>query len=38
MRYLGKEEGDDDEPDDIIAESAESLTEGQGFGEDSCSD
>lgn len=36
--YLGEKERDDNEPDDIIAKGAEGLTEGQGLGEDSCSD
>ena len=35
---LGKEEGHDNEPDDIIREGSEGLTEGQGLGEDSCCD
>lgn len=37
-RYLGKKEGNNNEPDDIIAKGAESLTKSQGLGEDSCSD
>lgn len=36
--YLSKKEGNDNEPDDIIAKGAEGLTESQGLGEDSCSD
>lgn len=35
---LCKEEGDHNEPNDIICEGAEGLTECQGFGEYRCSD
>ncbi len=35
---LGKEEGDDNEPNDIIGEGTEGLAEGQSLGEDCCSD
>ena len=33
-RHLGEEEGDDDEPDDVVAEGAEALREGQRLGGD----
>ncbi len=35
---LSKEEGDYDEPDDIICEGTEGLTERECLGEDCCSD
>ena len=31
---LGKEEGDDNEPDDVIAERAEGRSKGESLGED----